>query len=156
MYAECKIHQHADKPLRLFVWNADFDVLRQVIIVPNRNWGDGKSLLGCGIGFGLLHRIPKPQDRRFFHLQSDQAWWRKLNIGPAVFEENDLPEDQDLDTPVDDYVTSEGVSVVAVGENDEPISLGLRPQTKSATRIASSPSRRVSTPLSPAIEKPEE
>lgn len=30
--------------------------------MPNRAWG-GEGLLGCGVGYGLLHRIPKPQDR---------------------------------------------------------------------------------------------
>lgn len=54
--------QHVDKPLRLFVYNADYDVTREAILVPNRSWG-GEGLLGCGVGYGLLHRIPKPQER---------------------------------------------------------------------------------------------
>lgn len=33
--------------------------LREVVLVPNRKWG-GEGLLGSGIGYGLLHRIPKP------------------------------------------------------------------------------------------------
>lgn len=57
-----RISQHVDKPLRLFVYNADYDVTREAILVPNRNWG-GEGLLGCGVGYGLLHRISKPQDR---------------------------------------------------------------------------------------------
>ncbi|KAM0789771.1 hypothetical protein ACM66B_006624 [Microbotryomycetes sp. NB124-2] len=56
------VESHIDKPLRLFVYNADYDVTREVILVPNRNWG-GEGLLGCGVGYGLLHRIPRPQDR---------------------------------------------------------------------------------------------
>ena len=55
--------QHVDKPLRLFVWNYDFDVLRQVVLVPNRSWGSGEGLIGCGIGFGLLHRCVARQPR---------------------------------------------------------------------------------------------
>jgi GRASP55/65 PDZ-like domain len=31
--------------------------LREVVLVPNRKWG-GEGLLGCGVGYGLLHRIP--------------------------------------------------------------------------------------------------
>lgn len=54
--------QHVDRPLRLFVYNADYDVTREAILVPNRSWG-GEGLLGCGVGYGLLHRVPKPQDR---------------------------------------------------------------------------------------------
>lgn len=60
------IEEHADKPLRLFVYNSDFDVTREVVIVPNRAWGSGedKGLLGCGVGYGPLHRIPKPKDQQ--------------------------------------------------------------------------------------------
>ncbi|GAA6011171.1 hypothetical protein JCM10207_005524 [Rhodosporidiobolus poonsookiae] len=56
------VESHVDKPLRLFVYNSDYDVTREAILVPNRSWG-GEGLLGCGVGYGLLHRIPKPQDR---------------------------------------------------------------------------------------------
>jgi len=59
--ARCSRAQHVDKPLRLFVYNSDYDVTREAILVPNRSWG-GEGLLGCGVGYGLLHRIPKPQD----------------------------------------------------------------------------------------------
>ncbi|GAA5910482.1 hypothetical protein JCM8208_007617 [Rhodotorula glutinis] len=55
------VEAHVDKPLRLFVYNSDYDVTREAILVPNRSWG-GEGLLGCGVGYGLLHRIPKPQD----------------------------------------------------------------------------------------------
>lgn len=48
--------------MRLFVYNSDYDVTREAILVPNRSWG-GEGLLGCGVGYGLLHRIPKPQER---------------------------------------------------------------------------------------------
>ncbi|PWN22460.1 hypothetical protein BCV69DRAFT_267851 [Microstroma glucosiphilum] len=56
------VEAHEGRPLRLYVYNADYDHTREVIIVPNREWG-GEGLLGCGVGFGLLHRIPRPQDR---------------------------------------------------------------------------------------------
>lgn len=59
------VAQYEDKPLRLFVYNSDFDVTREVVIVPNRAWGAqsaGAGLLGCGIGYGVLHRIPRPSE----------------------------------------------------------------------------------------------
>ncbi|KDN41064.1 hypothetical protein K437DRAFT_258421 [Tilletiaria anomala UBC 951] len=55
------IESHVDKALRLYVYNSDYDHTREVIIVPNREWG-GEGLLGCGVGYGLLHRIPKPSE----------------------------------------------------------------------------------------------
>ncbi|GAA5902421.1 Grh1p [Sporobolomyces salmoneus] len=56
------VEDHTDRSLRLFVYNSDYDVTREAILVPNRTWG-GEGLLGAGVGYGLLHRIPKPQDR---------------------------------------------------------------------------------------------
>ncbi len=46
------------KPLRLYVYNSSEDACRDVIITPNNRWG-GEGSLGCGIGYGYLHRIPK-------------------------------------------------------------------------------------------------
>ncbi|XP_055347033.1 uncharacterized protein LOC129594380 [Paramacrobiotus metropolitanus] len=51
------IESHEGKPLKLFVYNTDTDTVRDVTIIPNRNWGGGGSV-GCDIGFGYLHRIP--------------------------------------------------------------------------------------------------
>ncbi|KAJ1969051.1 hypothetical protein IWQ62_000867 [Dispira parvispora] len=50
--------QSLDKPLPLLVYNVESQSCREVSIVPQRNWG-GEGLLGCDIGFGYLHRIPK-------------------------------------------------------------------------------------------------
>ncbi|GAA99648.1 uncharacterized protein L969DRAFT_86922 [Mixia osmundae IAM 14324] len=57
------VENHDERPLRLFVYNSDFDITREVVLVPNKSWGNGDGLLGCGIGYGLLHRIPRPQER---------------------------------------------------------------------------------------------
>lgn len=43
--------------LELFVYNHEYDTLRAVRIRPTSNWG-GSGLLGCGVGYGLLHRLP--------------------------------------------------------------------------------------------------
>ncbi|GBB87169.1 hypothetical protein RclHR1_13600004 [Rhizophagus clarus] len=52
------IEEYLGKSLRIYVYNADYDVCREVIIAPNREWG-GEGSLGCGVGYGYLHRIPK-------------------------------------------------------------------------------------------------
>ncbi|KAF6113956.1 golgi reassembly stacking protein 2 [Phyllostomus discolor] len=51
------IESHEAKPLKLYVYNTDTDNCREVIITPNSAWG-GEGSLGCGIGYGYLHRIP--------------------------------------------------------------------------------------------------
>ncbi|XP_007908127.1 Golgi reassembly-stacking protein 2 isoform X2 [Callorhinchus milii] len=54
------IESHNGKPLKIYVYNTDTDNCREVIITPNSAWG-GEGSLGCGIGYGYLHRIPIQQ-----------------------------------------------------------------------------------------------
>ncbi|XP_072540085.1 Golgi reassembly-stacking protein 2 [Salminus brasiliensis] len=51
------IETHEGKGLKLYVYNTDTDSCREVVITPNGAWG-GEGSLGCGIGYGYLHRIP--------------------------------------------------------------------------------------------------
>lgn len=48
-------------PITLFVYNHDYDVLRPVTLNLSRSWGTGnnRGVLGCDVGYGLLHRIPE-------------------------------------------------------------------------------------------------
>lgn len=47
-----------NQSLILYVYNHDYDVVRPVTIQPFENWG-GAGLLGCGVGYGFLHRLPQ-------------------------------------------------------------------------------------------------
>lgn len=51
------IEAHEGKPLKLLVYNTQTDACREVVVTPNGAWG-GEGSLGCGIGYGYLHRIP--------------------------------------------------------------------------------------------------
>lgn len=51
------IESHEGKPLKLYVYNVESDNCREVTITPNSAWG-GEGSIGCGIGYGYLHRIP--------------------------------------------------------------------------------------------------
>ncbi|XP_062385460.1 Golgi reassembly-stacking protein 1a isoform X2 [Sardina pilchardus] len=51
------IEAHEGKPLKLLVYNTETDACREVVVTPNGAWG-GEGSLGCGIGYGYLHRIP--------------------------------------------------------------------------------------------------
>uniref|UniRef100_A0A4W5QXM7 Golgi reassembly stacking protein 2 n=1 Tax=Hucho hucho TaxID=62062 RepID=A0A4W5QXM7_9TELE len=51
------IETHEGKGLKLYVYNTDTDNCRDVVIIPHFEWG-GEGSLGCGIGYGYLHRIP--------------------------------------------------------------------------------------------------
>ncbi|XP_040921875.1 Golgi reassembly-stacking protein 1-like [Toxotes jaculatrix] len=51
------IEANEGKPLKLLVYNTLSDQCREVVVTPNGAWG-GEGSLGCGIGYGYLHRIP--------------------------------------------------------------------------------------------------
>ncbi|KAF2169444.1 hypothetical protein M409DRAFT_20663 [Zasmidium cellare ATCC 36951] len=53
------VEQFVNQPLRLWVYNQEYDVTRIVTITPAKNWG-GEGSLGCVLGYGALHRIPAP------------------------------------------------------------------------------------------------
>ncbi|KAL5614713.1 uncharacterized protein BROUX77_000550 [Berkeleyomyces rouxiae] len=53
------VEAHLGMPLRLFVYNNEYNVSRIVTIHPARDWG-GEGILGCVLGYGALHRIPAP------------------------------------------------------------------------------------------------
>ncbi|XP_068604440.1 Golgi reassembly-stacking protein 1a isoform X2 [Brachionichthys hirsutus] len=51
------IEAHEGKPLKLLVYSTLTDACREALVTPNGAWG-GEGSLGCGIGYGYLHRIP--------------------------------------------------------------------------------------------------
>ena len=55
------IEAHEGRPLKLYIYNTETDHCREVSITPNGAWG-GDGSLGCGIGYGYLHRIPIGDD----------------------------------------------------------------------------------------------
>ncbi|KAI3403868.1 hypothetical protein KGF56_003298 [Candida oxycetoniae] len=48
-------------PITLYVYNHDYDILRPVTVNLSRQWGTGhnRGILGCDVGYGLIHRIPE-------------------------------------------------------------------------------------------------
>ncbi|KAI1166955.1 GRASP55/65 PDZ-like domain-containing protein [Nemania serpens] len=55
------VDDYIGRPLRLWVYNNEYNVTRELEIVPSRDWG-GEGALGCVLGFGALHRLPAPLD----------------------------------------------------------------------------------------------
>lgn len=53
------VDDYLQQPLRLYVYNHEYDVTRLLTIEPSRSWG-GQGALGCTLGYGALHRIPAP------------------------------------------------------------------------------------------------
>ncbi|KAK6843593.1 hypothetical protein PG987_004453 [Apiospora arundinis] len=55
------VEDYIGRPLKLWVYNNEYNVTREVSIVPSRDWG-GEGALGCVLGYGALHRLPAPLD----------------------------------------------------------------------------------------------
>ncbi|KAI1310334.1 GRASP55/65 PDZ-like domain-containing protein [Xylaria venustula] len=55
------VDDYIGRPLRLWVYNNEYNVTRELEIIPSREWG-GEGALGCVLGFGALHRLPAPLD----------------------------------------------------------------------------------------------
>ncbi|KAI2618889.1 GRASP55/65 PDZ-like domain-containing protein [Hypoxylon sp. NC1633] len=53
------VDDYIGRPLKLWVYNNEYNVTREVEIVPSRDWG-GEGALGCVLGYGALHRLPAP------------------------------------------------------------------------------------------------
>ncbi|KKY17653.1 putative golgi reassembly stacking protein [Phaeomoniella chlamydospora] len=53
------IEDHINRNLVLWVYNSEFDVVREVKLIPRRGWG-GEGALGAELGYGALHRLPIP------------------------------------------------------------------------------------------------
>ncbi|RMZ91294.1 hypothetical protein DV736_g1476, partial [Chaetothyriales sp. CBS 134916] len=51
------VEDHLNRTLVLWVYNSEFDVVREVELVPRRGWG-GDGALGAVLGYGALHRLP--------------------------------------------------------------------------------------------------
>lgn len=55
------VSYNCDRAIRLYVYNAKSESVREVSIVPKNDWG-GAGLLGCGVGSGYLHSLPRRRE----------------------------------------------------------------------------------------------
>ena len=51
------VEDHLNRSLVLWVYNSEFNVVREVEMIPRRGWG-GEGALGAVLGYGALHRLP--------------------------------------------------------------------------------------------------
>jgi hypothetical protein len=75
------IESSENKQLKLYVYNFEIDSVREVLLTPNSAWG-GEGSLGCGIGYGYLHRIPiKVEDaKKASSTATPNRFFLKLNL----------------------------------------------------------------------------
>lgn len=73
------IESSENKQLKLYVYNFELDNVREVLLTPNSAWG-GEGSLGCGIGYGYLHRIPVKEDKKLSTASSSQLTEANVNL----------------------------------------------------------------------------
>jgi len=52
-----ELKQNLEHPIEFYVYNADTDEVRVVILMPSTEWG-GEGILGAGVAHGYLHGLP--------------------------------------------------------------------------------------------------
>ena len=87
------VEDYLSRPLRLYVYNHEYNVTRLLTITPSRNWG-GEGALGCVLGYGALHQIPSPLDEppaaegdtlfENAHLSTDAPAYPAYNSNPQI------------------------------------------------------------------------
>lgn len=86
------IEANEGKPLKLLVYNTQTDQCREVVVTPNGAWG-GEGSLGCGIGYGYLHRIPtrpvQPLSQDEYIMQKNMS----EDAEPASHDHKEVPSD---------------------------------------------------------------
>lgn len=83
------VEQYLGKPLRLYLYNSEWDSCRECIIVPNHEWG-GNGSLGCDVGYGLLHRIPRKKSERELLTEEGQRL-DEVAYSDTIFNAPELP-----------------------------------------------------------------
>ncbi|KAM0329814.1 hypothetical protein ACHAQA_003978 [Verticillium albo-atrum] len=80
------------RPLRLYVYNNEYNVTREVTIQPSREWG-GEGALGCVLGYGALHRLPAPLNEpvsapgeMLFDMEKDSSAQYGTPVAPEAVE----------------------------------------------------------------------
>jgi hypothetical protein len=75
------IESSENKQLKLYVYNVDLDTVREVLLTPNSAWG-GEGSIGCGIGYGYLHRIPikDEKEKKPLDVKTENTTNKQTNI----------------------------------------------------------------------------
>lgn len=118
------VEDHLDRTLVLWVYNSEFDVVREVELVPTRGWG-GEGALGAELGYGALHRLPVGLGEEV------------EGPGEVVFETREDGTYAPVPEP-----NNAGASAAAAGNFLVPANMPAPPPLASQTRVTSPPDSR--------------
>lgn len=134
------VEDHLNRSLVLWVYNSEFDVVREVELVPTRGWG-GEGALGAVLGYGALHRLPVGLGEEV------------EGPGEVVFETRDDGFEQLREGPAGSYDSHPPASATSPVNNTSPLqppthpgSNFLVPANIASPPPLSSPSSNLSAP----------
>jgi len=82
----------ASRGIDIFVYSTRTDTVRRLVIKPSSTWG-GEGLLGCGIGHGLLHKLPtSAQESPGYARPEDLIPLSRTKAGSTTTSEGGEPE----------------------------------------------------------------
>jgi len=123
------IESFEGKPLKLYVYNLESDICREVTITPNSLWG-GEGSLGCGVGYGYLHRIPTT---------------KSSSVKPASVIESPIPEKSQNADGFSEVSLSSDPAINGAASQIEVLNIGSSsPITENSTSDSNSPSTEAS------------
>ncbi|KAJ6003479.1 hypothetical protein N7451_006026 [Penicillium sp. IBT 35674x] len=118
------VEDHLDRTLILWVYNSEFDVVREVELVPTRGWG-GEGAVGAELGYGALHRLPVGLGEEV------------EGPGEVVFETRDDETSSPMPNPA-----GPGVAVGAAEHFLVPANMASIPPLAAQTQVTSPPEGR--------------
>lgn len=92
------VEDHLNRSLTLWVYNSEFDVVREVELIPRRGWG-GEGALGAILGYGALHRLPMglgeevqgPGENLFDAGEKSMDTFNEKHVQPEVLSPESFP-----------------------------------------------------------------
>ncbi|KAI5291759.1 hypothetical protein KEM54_000551 [Ascosphaera aggregata] len=149
------VADHLDTTLTLWVYNSEFDVVREVQLVPRRGWG-GEGILGAELGMGVLHRLPaglgeevQEPGEALFESKGDDDVAAQAGVGRFFVPiDAPLPSSMHTRTTSPRSVTSAAVPA-RIPSTPPPLSSStpLQPQSALQTgNVPPPPPQRLSTP----------
>mmetsp|Transcript_2005 Transcript_2005/g.2221 ORF Transcript_2005/g.2221 Transcript_2005/m.2221 type:complete len:295 (+) Transcript_2005:27-911(+) len=90
------VKEKEGEAIPLYVYSTQTDNVRLVTITPNGSWG-GQGSLGCDVGYGYLHTIPKNKAALAPPAPTQQT---TQTTNGSTETQNDTPSDTTIDNPV--------------------------------------------------------
>lgn len=106
------ITQNTRRQVKLVVFSAKTEELREIVIVPDFDWG-GEGCLGCDVGSGMIHWIPKKAVTLNAEKQQGQV--------QGQVQKQDLPVPPSLQGPSAHQTTTTPTPAIANPQYQQPL-----------------------------------